>query len=309
MANLSESSVFEAGIYQLETTDPVQGGPTGISNTQAKQLANRTKYLKDQIESHAGAVDPHPQYMTTAESNSAISAAIAALVNSSPAALDTLSELATALGNDANFAATLTAALALKAPLASPAFAGNPTAPTQASGDNSTKLATTAFVQSTQASHMVLQEQYASGNPAPASVATAMPTGKTRSLNTVVSNSIVGASLTSNQITLPAGTYFIEASAPSCANTHRVFLYNVTDASIAALGTTENVFLNATYNPTLGLDIAWTRSVLSQIMTIASPKILELRHYTSEARANGLGASDGTGANEIYAQMTIKKVG
>ena len=36
-------------------------------------------------------------------------------------------------------------ALALKAPLASPAFTGNPTAPTQTAGDNSTKIATTAY--------------------------------------------------------------------------------------------------------------------------------------------------------------------
>jgi len=38
------------------------------------------------------------------------------------------------------------AALDLKAPLASPALTGNPTAPTQSVSDNSTKLATTAFV-------------------------------------------------------------------------------------------------------------------------------------------------------------------
>lgn len=76
-----------------------------------------------------------------------VKAAIAALVASSPAALDTLNELAAALGNDANFAATITNALALKAPLASPALTGNPTSPTQAQFDNSTKVATTAFVQ------------------------------------------------------------------------------------------------------------------------------------------------------------------
>lgn len=38
-------------------------------------------------------------------------------------------------------------ALATKAPLASPALTGNPTAPTQTAGNNSTRLATTAFVQ------------------------------------------------------------------------------------------------------------------------------------------------------------------
>lgn len=38
------------------------------------------------------------------------------------------------------------ASLALKAPLASPALTGSPTAPTQSAGDNSTKIATTAYV-------------------------------------------------------------------------------------------------------------------------------------------------------------------
>lgn len=50
MANLTESSIFEAGIYQLETTDPVLGGASGIANLQAKQLANRTKWLKDRVD-------------------------------------------------------------------------------------------------------------------------------------------------------------------------------------------------------------------------------------------------------------------
>lgn len=40
-------------------------------------------------------------------------------------------------------------ALVLKADLASPALTGNPTAPTQALGDNSTKIATTAYVDNT----------------------------------------------------------------------------------------------------------------------------------------------------------------
>jgi len=51
---------------------------------------------------------------TTTAVNAAISSAVASLVNSSPAALDTLSELAAALGNDANFATTVTNALAAK---------------------------------------------------------------------------------------------------------------------------------------------------------------------------------------------------
>lgn len=56
MANLPESSTYEAGIYQLETTDPVQGGVSGISNQQGKQLANRTRWLKDRSDVQAGQI-------------------------------------------------------------------------------------------------------------------------------------------------------------------------------------------------------------------------------------------------------------
>jgi hypothetical protein len=52
---------------------------------------------------------------TKSETDSVISTGIAAVVNAAPGALDTLSELATALGNDANFSTTLTTSIGLKA--------------------------------------------------------------------------------------------------------------------------------------------------------------------------------------------------
>lgn len=78
--------------------------------------------------------------------NTAISNAIAALVDTSPSTLDTLNELAAALGDDPNLSGTLTTAIGLKAPLASPTFTGVPTAPTAAAGTDTTQVATTAFV-------------------------------------------------------------------------------------------------------------------------------------------------------------------
>lgn len=48
---------------------------------------------------------------TKAQTDSTISTAVAGLVNGAPATLDTLNELAAALGNDANFAATTSTAL------------------------------------------------------------------------------------------------------------------------------------------------------------------------------------------------------
>lgn len=76
-----------------------------------------------------------------------IQAAIAALVDSSPGTLDTLNELAAALGDDPNFATTVTNALATKAPLNNPVFTGDARAPTPPAGDIDSSIATTAFVQ------------------------------------------------------------------------------------------------------------------------------------------------------------------
>jgi len=77
-----------------------------------------------------------------------VKSAVDGLVASAPAALDTLNELAAALGNDAAFSTTVTNSLASKAPLANPALTGVPTAPTATAGTNTTQLATTAFVTS-----------------------------------------------------------------------------------------------------------------------------------------------------------------
>lgn len=48
--NVPEIQTYEEGIYQIELTDPVIGGADGIANLQAKQLANRTNWLKAALE-------------------------------------------------------------------------------------------------------------------------------------------------------------------------------------------------------------------------------------------------------------------
>ena len=57
MANLQETSTWEAGIYQLETSDPVMGGENGIDNRAPRQLANRTLWLKNELARQIGAVN------------------------------------------------------------------------------------------------------------------------------------------------------------------------------------------------------------------------------------------------------------
>lgn len=49
MANVTETSNFDEGVYQLETTDSLEGGQLGVLNKASKNLANRTKWLYDNL--------------------------------------------------------------------------------------------------------------------------------------------------------------------------------------------------------------------------------------------------------------------
>lgn len=148
MATLTETAVWTPGIYQLETDDPVEGGPNGIDNQQAKELANRTVFLK-QI------TDALPASLSGKQPLDATLTALAALVTAADKliyatgpdafATTTLSAFIRTLLDDADAAAARTTLGA--APLASPAFTGAPSAPTAITGTNTTQLATTAFVQ------------------------------------------------------------------------------------------------------------------------------------------------------------------
>ena len=63
---------------------------------------------------------------------------------------------------------------------------------------------------------------------------------RTRDLNTTKANDIEGASISANQIILPAGTYYMEASAPAFrVERHKTKLRNITDGSDTLIGTAE----------------------------------------------------------------------
>ena len=56
MANLAEVSQWENVIRQIENGEAATGGADGLANVQAKQLANRTKWLKGNLAPMANAV-------------------------------------------------------------------------------------------------------------------------------------------------------------------------------------------------------------------------------------------------------------
>jgi len=74
---------------------------------------------------HYSKTESDAAHYTKAASDTLVTNAVNALVDSSPAALDTLNELAAALGDDANFSTTVTNSIATKLPLAGGTMTGD----------------------------------------------------------------------------------------------------------------------------------------------------------------------------------------
>jgi hypothetical protein len=122
---------------------------------------------------------------------------------------------------------------------------------------------------------------------------------RTRDLNTTVFNGITGASIASNQITLAAGTYYIDANAPAYqVNNHVTRLQNITDSTTTLTGSCVQSDTSAVSNI----------STIMGAFTIASSKTFEVQH-----RAVGTFASTGFGLQTsfsdcVYTQITVIKV-
>jgi hypothetical protein len=117
------NGVYTTGAYTDPTWLTITKSKVGLSNvdneSKATMFASPT-FSGIPLAPTADATTNTTQIATT----QFVKTAVGNLINSAPTALDTLNELATALGNDANFATTITNSLALKAPLANPTFTG-----------------------------------------------------------------------------------------------------------------------------------------------------------------------------------------
>ncbi len=119
---------------KLATTAYADGAVATLSGSVSTALA-----AKAPLASPALTGDPTAPTQSQADSSTKLAttgyvrAAISAILDGVSSSLDTLSEIATALG--------------LKAPIASPTFTGTPAAPTASTGTDTTQIATTEFVQ------------------------------------------------------------------------------------------------------------------------------------------------------------------
>jgi len=124
---------------------------------------------------------------------------------------------------------------------------------------------------------------------------------RTRDLNTEVFDPDGIVSLSSNQFTLQAGTYFIRWSAPAFfCQRHVTELFNITDSTSDGIGSTE--FCNTT-------DGDQNRSIGSKRLTITGAKAFEIRHRCqTTATTNGFGVShDFAGTGTVYTIVEIFK--
>lgn len=130
----------------------------------------------------------------------------------------------------------------------------------------------------------------------------------TRTLNTVKTNEIAGASLGTNQITLPAGTYWIQARAPAGGiitngtYVHKAKLYNVTDVTDTIVGS--NAMFAATTYSTINTGSSLD-SIIEGRFTIAGAKVFELRHRANSSAGN---SACSFGVVEVYSDVKIWKV-
>ena len=124
---------------------------------------------------------------------------------------------------------------------------------------------------------------------------------QTRTLNTLVRNLGTLAALSSNQFTLPAGTYYIEWSAPAFnVASHQAFLYNVTAATVVKRG--QSAYSNNNDSPSRPHT---TNSAGQAVVTVATSTAFAIRHRCQASQStNGFGVASNFGT-ETY---TIVKI-
>lgn len=124
---------------------------------------------------------------------------------------------------------------------------------------------------------------------------------RTRDLNTEIADPDSIVTISSNQFTLGAGNYLIEASAPVYrVARHITRLQNITDSSTVTWGTAE--YADSSNNVA-------NRSFLDARVSLTGNTVFELQHRADSTLATqGFGVSSSfSGTNSIYAVVKIYK--
>jgi len=123
----------------------------------------------------------------------------------------------------------------------------------------------------------------------------------TRDLNTVLTNEISGASLSSNQIILPSGTYYINARIPAYkVDRHKTKLRNITDSTDTLIGSNMHIY---------SLDYTSTDGFIIGRFTISAQKTFEIQNRCQTTSVtDGYGVNMGYSVTEVYTDVQIWKI-
>jgi hypothetical protein len=130
-----------------------------------------------------------------------------------------------------------------------------------------------------------------------------------RDLNELVDDAGIVTSLSANTISLPAGTYDIEFSAPTYSGTnatlqqHKAKFQSTTNVNVNILGSSE-------YNERIGGgSVAHIRSVGAGRLVLSAPDTFQLQHRcTTTMNATGFGVAATFSDSEVYSIVKITKV-
>ncbi len=125
---------------------------------------------------------------------------------------------------------------------------------------------------------------------------------QTRTLNTVITNEISGASLASDQITLPAGTYFVDARAQAFeVNRHHLRLRDTTGTATLVVGASSFCASST--------DNVQNTTFVAGRFTLSVESVIELQHRCQTSRATiGFGVEADFDEVEVFAEVFIKKI-
>lgn len=193
-----------------------------ITNTELSYVDGVTSAIQTQIDAKAPLASPALTGIPTAPTAALttnttqvattefVRAEVAALVGTAGATLDTLGEIATALGNDVALSTTLTTSIGLKSPIASPTFTGTVTIPTGSSITLPTVASGINYSGSTSGTTKLQASATASGTiTLPAITGTVITTGDT---DTVTSTMILDGTILNADINASAAIAYSKLS-------------------------------------------------------------------------------------------------
>jgi hypothetical protein len=125
---------------------------------------------------------------------------------------------------------------------------------------------------------------------------------QTRVINTEVVDADGIVSLSSNQMTLGAGTYRVVARAPGWViDANRLRIQNVTDGATLLLGQSTPAGFSASPSGSV--------ATVAGEFTLAGSKAIEVQHRCKATKSSdGCGVACSFGVNEVYAEIQIWKI-